>query len=366
MTNRLASQLRRKLKHKVLQSHLQALHSLIRCFWSSTFSHPSPWLPRFPFFKAFASSKPAWWCCQSSTASGPTKSWKQVWKGVPISIACGDLHLQPTTFLHKHFSFPSVSTFVSHASWTCNPNSILGLPCTIQYPGSRIQSLQKVFPIDQGQACPSWTGPSLLEGARQSVHSGSHSTLRWQSRLPVSGTCPVQEWQPRLNYPFICQLFHPRKGMLKKPAMNTNAQFGLATLWRRCEQKFTPIVWNFGPSSIPWGQTPKPDLNKPKCSGQRWGSHSVLYITSIGKQHPGALSHSLPSSCRRFHQMVERQTSTPSLSAPCPMVLGSKNLQRTLKQFLWKWRLQVLAYQVPCHTRSFKTVFIKHASVLDH
>ena len=40
----------------------------------------------------------------------------------------------------------------------------------------------------------------------------------------------IQEWQPRLNYPFICQLFHPRKGILKKPAMNTNAQFGLATL----------------------------------------------------------------------------------------------------------------------------------------
>ena len=36
----------------------------------------------------------------------------------------------------------------------------------------------------------------------------------------------IQEWQPRLNYPFICQLFHPRKGLLKKPAMNTNTQFG--------------------------------------------------------------------------------------------------------------------------------------------
>ena len=40
----------------------------------------------------------------------------------------------------------------------------------------------------------------------------------------------IQEWQPRLNYPFICQFFHPRKGVLKKPALNTNAQFGLATL----------------------------------------------------------------------------------------------------------------------------------------
>ena len=32
----------------------------------------------------------------------------------------------------------------------------------------------------------------------------------------------IQEWQPRLNYPFICQFFHPKKGLLKRPAMNTN------------------------------------------------------------------------------------------------------------------------------------------------
>ena len=31
------------------------------------------------------------------------------------------------------------------------------------------------------------------------------------------------------------------------------------------------------------------------------------------------------------------------------------NLQRHLKQFLRKWHLQVLAYQVPCHNPSFKT-----------
>ena len=52
----------------------------------------------------------------------------------------------------------------------------------------------------------------------------------------------IQEWQPRLNYLFICQFFHPRKGILKKPAMNTNAQFGLASLWRKAKHKFTPKV----------------------------------------------------------------------------------------------------------------------------
>ena len=52
----------------------------------------------------------------------------------------------------------------------------------------------------------------------------------------------IQEWQPRLNYLFICQFFHPRKGILKKPALNRNAQFGLATLWRRAKHKFTPTL----------------------------------------------------------------------------------------------------------------------------
>ena len=46
----------------------------------------------------------------------------------------------------------------------------------------------------------------------------------------------IQEWQPRLNYPFICQFFHPKKGILKKPALNTKAQFGLATLASRQTQ----------------------------------------------------------------------------------------------------------------------------------
>ena len=52
----------------------------------------------------------------------------------------------------------------------------------------------------------------------------------------------IQEWQLRLNFPFICQFYHPRKGLLKKPQMNMNAQFGLATLWRRARHRFTPQV----------------------------------------------------------------------------------------------------------------------------
>ena len=43
----------------------------------------------------------------------------------------------------------------------------------------------------------------------------------------------------------------------------------------------------------------------------------------------------------------------------------SPDLQKSLKHFLRQWHLQVLAHQVPCHVPSFKTIFVKHASVLD-
>ena len=41
------------------------------------------------------------------------------------------------------------------------------------------------------------------------------------------------------------------------------------------------------------------------------------------------------------------------------------NLQQQLKKFLRQWHHQMLDHQIPCHTPSFKMVFIKHAAVLD-
>ena len=43
----------------------------------------------------------------------------------------------------------------------------------------------------------------------------------------------------------------------------------------------------------------------------------------------------------------------------------SPNLQPQLKKFLRQWHFKMLDHQVPCHTPSFKMVFIKHAAVLD-
>ena len=64
------------------------------------------------------------------------------------------------------------------------------------------------------------------------------------------------------------------------------------------------------------------------------------------------LSDPVTSGHRRLHS----SSATRSLSP---------DLHKSLKQFLRKWHFDVLAHQVPCHTPSFKAVFVKHASVLD-
>ena len=188
----------------------------------------------------------------------------------------------------------------------------------------------------------------------------------------------IQEWQPRLNHPFICQFFHPRNGILKKPALNTNAQFGLATLWRRAKHKFTP------------------KLVRQILTSTRFQNRLELWtiIHALGpntkarfeqtktlRSNDGGLA--LCYALRRLANNIQEPFRTLSLNAidasikwwngkPAPRATALRapwsltpNLQLHLKQFLRKWHLQVLAHQVPCHTPSFKMVFIKHAAVLD-
>ena len=43
----------------------------------------------------------------------------------------------------------------------------------------------------------------------------------------------------------------------------------------------------------------------------------------------------------------------------------SPNLAKYLQRFLRQWHLRMMEHHVPCHVPSFKTVFIKHALVMD-
>ena len=188
----------------------------------------------------------------------------------------------------------------------------------------------------------------------------------------------IQEWQPRLNYPFICHFFHPKKGLLKKPLLNTNAQFGLATLWRRAKHKFTP-------------QLVRQVLTSSRFQNrlELWtiihalGSNTKARFeqTKMLRSNDGGLT--LCYALRRLANNTQEPFRTLSLNAidasikwwrgkPAPKATALRapwclapDLQLTLKKFLRQWHAKMVYHQVPCHTPSFKTVFIKHAAVLD-
>ena len=188
----------------------------------------------------------------------------------------------------------------------------------------------------------------------------------------------IQEWQPRLNYPFICQFYHPKKGLLKKPLLNTNAQFGLATLWRRAKHQFTPqLVRQVLTSSRfqnrleLWtivhalGSNTKARFEQTKMLRSNDGGLLLCYALrrlANNTQEPfRTLSlTAIDASIKWWHGKPAPRAS--ALRAPWSL---SPNLQSQLKKFLRQWHIQMLDHQVPCHTPSFKTVFIKHAAVLD-
>ena len=188
----------------------------------------------------------------------------------------------------------------------------------------------------------------------------------------------IQEWQPRLNFPFICQFFHPKRGLLKKPLLNTNSQFGLATLWRRSRHKFTP------------------ELVRKILSSSRFQNRLELWtiIHALGSNTKARFEHikllrsndgglTMCYALRRLANNIQEPFRTLSLGAidatikwwkgkPAPRASALRapwsltpDLPRKLKQFLRSWHHKMVDYQVPCHLPSFKTVFIKHAAVLD-
>eukprot|EP00435_Cladocopium_sp_Y103_P016270 s5559_g4.t1 len=167
----------------------------------------------------------------------------------------------------------------------------------------------------------------------------------------------IQEWQPRLNYPFICQFFHPRKGLLKRPAMRLNPQFGLATLWRKRRHKFTPACV-------------KEILSSPRFQNrlEMWklihdlGSNtkSRFEATKFLRSLDGGLT--MCYALRRLASNIQEPFRTLSLQAidatitwwkgkPAPKATAirlpwslSPDLERTVSRFLRSWFYEVLAH----------------------
>ena len=52
----------------------------------------------------------------------------------------------------------------------------------------------------------------------------------------------IQLWQPRLNFPFISQIFSPRNGLKPRLPYSHKRQFGVKSLWRKLRYRHTPAV----------------------------------------------------------------------------------------------------------------------------
>ena len=317
MTTWLAPQLRRKLKHKVLQSHLQILHLHFNSRHHDFSSEPFSRLPHHPNTNDGALSHPR----PSSQSKAETNL-----------EGCTDLtHLWGSTLTsHNLFSKPSFQSQSVYLRFThimnMQPKFYIGsaMHHTLDREYSRSR---KFFQLNSER---------LVQADLALRYWKEHDNLYIWAPIPIRADyrcfelALIQEWQPRLNYPFICQFFHPRKGILKKPALNTNAQFGLATLWRRrgvalntsslrrssrtfLHQKDSNIDWNSGQLSMLWGQTPKHAANRPRCFGPTMADlHCAIVLCSQApsQQHPGAIPHSFPTGHRCVHSLVERETCT--------------------------------------------------------
>ena len=160
--------------------------------------------------------------------------------------------------------------------------------------------------------------------------------------------------------------------------MNTNAQFGLATLWRRARHRFTPkVIKNILAS------------DRFQHRLRLWhiihdlGSNTKARFetTKMLRSNDGGLH--LCYALRRLAANIQEPYRTLSLQAidntivwwkgkPAPRASAlrapwamSPNLANSLQTFLRQWYLRMIEHHVPCHVPSFKTIFTKHASVVD-
>ena len=298
---------------------------------------------------------------------------------MPISNTCVAPPYILTIFFQDNFSSLRASTSVSPTLSTCNPSSMWALPCTA------LSTENTVAPESTSNSRT--RNERLVQAELALRYWHDHDNLYIWAPIPIYTDrtdyrslemALIQEWQPRLNYPFICQFFHPKKGILKKTLLNTDAQFGLATLWRRAKHKFTPQAVRQILSSSRFqnrlelwtiihalGSNTKARFEQTKMLRSNDGGLTLCYAlrrlaNNIQEPFRTLSLNAIDASIKWWHGKPAPRAS--ALRAPWSL---TPNLQQHLRKFLRQWHFQMLEHQVPCHTPSFKMVFIKHAVVLD-
>ena len=141
-----------------------------------------------------------------------------------------------------------------------------------------------------------------------------------------------------VELPIHVLIFHARKGILTKPALNTNAQFGLATLWRRAKHKFTPQLVRdilaserFQNRLELWtithalGSNSKARFEQTKMLRSHEGALTLCYaVRRLANNIEEPFRTLSLQGNRHFNQMVARKTCTTSISLAFTLVPHSE------------------------------------------
>ena len=186
----------------------------------------------------------------------------------------------------------------------------------------------------------------------------------------------IQEWQPPLNFPFINQFYHPRKGLLRRAPLAQTQQFGLRRLWRQARWKTTS-------SQV------RRVLHSPtfKSRLQSWTTlHHLGSNTKqryLNEQHlrsnAGGVIKCYALRCLTIHlQEPHRSMALQSLDRTISFWKGKKapkafsfrglwlltpNLSKRLRSFLVSWYHSNRHLSVPFHKPSVKVIYTKHPTV---
>ena len=188
----------------------------------------------------------------------------------------------------------------------------------------------------------------------------------------------IQLWQPKLNFPFISQLFIPRKGIIHRQPFSNSRQFGIKSLWRKKRWRHT-------------GQNIKELLNSPLFlsrvrvwsllqdlgSNTRKRYEQTQFIRSPNFSLQGCyalrrLGHHLPET----HQRLALQAIDGAIQFQRGKSIGkvrpfrspwmlTHRLDSHIRQLLLTWFFGVKGTAVTFHEPSFKVVYLKHPSLME-
>ena len=189
-------------------------------------------------------------------------------------------------------------------------------------------------------------------------------------------TALIQEWQPPLNFPFINQFYHPRKGLLRRAPLGQSTQFGHRRLWRQSRWSTTAAKIKqtlqgptFRSRLKSWTMIHDLGSNTRRSyDTQRFLRSSAAGVNTCYALRRLAAQIQEPSRSIALNHLDNCITHWKGKKAPkpfsfrCPWLL-TPNLSKTIRRALTTWYHQNHTVAVPFHKPSVKVIYQKHPAV---